>query len=106
MRATAGAIFRLPVLRGDAASLLALGFELWVADAAGEPVSELAERPARLALAVGNEPHGVDGGLKDAAHRTVGIPLARTVESLNVAVAAGILLHALGALPVRRTTRS
>jgi TrmH family RNA methyltransferase len=99
VRATAGALFRLPVLLGEAAELKAMGFRVVVADARGEPPSAWGARPRRLALVVGNEPRGVDEGVRGIADGMVGIPLRAGVESLNVAVAAGILLHAILALP-------
>jgi tRNA G18 (ribose-2'-O)-methylase SpoU len=46
-----------------------------------------------LALLVGNEGAGVDFELEELAAVTVGVPIARDVDSLNVAVAAGIILH-------------
>jgi TrmH family RNA methyltransferase len=98
VRATAGVIFRLPVLLGEAREVKDLGFRIAVADARGEPLARWRTRPRRLALAVGNEPRGVDAGLRALADATVGIPLAGGVESLNVAVAAGILLHGLSRL--------
>ncbi len=100
VRATAGALFRIPVLKGEAAALKAMGFRVLVADARGEPVSGWRARPARLALAVGNEPRGTPADVVALADGALGIPLDAGVESLNVAVAAGILLHALRALPV------
>jgi len=48
---------------------------------------------APVALVLGNEGAGVSASLELAADRRVAIPLARGVESLNVAVAAGILLY-------------
>jgi TrmH family RNA methyltransferase len=101
VRATAGALFRVPVLAGGTAALRDLGFRIVVADARGEPLASLRARPPRLALVVGNEPRGVDDRVRKLADGTVGIPLDGGVESLNVAVAAGILLHALRALPVQ-----
>jgi TrmH family RNA methyltransferase len=100
VRATAGALFRVPVLAGEPEELKPMGFRLLVADARGEPVSRWRARPPRLALAVGNEPRGVDARVREIADGALGIPLDGGVESLNVAVAAGILLHALRALPV------
>jgi TrmH family RNA methyltransferase len=100
VRATAGALFRIPVLRGEAAEVREAGFRITVADAGGEPLSRWRARPARLALALGNEPRGIDEGVRALADATVGIPLEKGVESLNVSVAAGILLHAIRALPV------
>lgn len=99
VRATAGALFRVPVVCADAAALKEARFFLCVADAGGEPVTAWTKRPARLALAVGNEPHGVDDSTRALADASVAVPLQHDVESLNVTVAAGILLNALGALP-------
>jgi len=99
VRASAGALFRLRVLRGDAAGLKRAGFAILVADATGTPVGNLRTRPARLALAVGSEPKGVDEATRRLAAGTVAVPLDAGVESLNVAVAAGILLHALRPAP-------
>jgi TrmH family RNA methyltransferase len=105
VRATAGALFRLPVLSGGAEDLKAVGFEILVADAHGAPLGSLRRRAARLALAVGSEPHGIDGSTRERADGSIAVPLATGVESLNVSVAAGILLHALLALPVRDRRR-
>ncbi len=100
VRATAGAIFRLPVAPATRADVRAAGFELWVADKAGEPLGAIRGRPPRVALLVGNEPRGVAPDAHAESDRAVAIPLSAGVESLNVAVAAGILLHALGAMAV------
>jgi TrmH family RNA methyltransferase len=67
---------------------------LWAADTAGESVDTVG-RVARLALAFGNEGAGLSPTLRAAAARVVAIPLHASTESLNVAVACGILLHAL-----------
>jgi tRNA G18 (ribose-2'-O)-methylase SpoU len=45
-----------------------------------------------VALVVGNEGAGLDDELAEAASARVAIPMEGGVESLNVAVAAGILL--------------
>ena len=51
--------------------------------------------PERLALAVGNEGAGLSPHVREFSERVVSLPLASGVESLNVAVAAGILLYEL-----------
>jgi TrmH family RNA methyltransferase len=67
---------------------------LWGADAAGTPVFEL--KPAdRLALVVGNEGAGLSDDARQRVDRLVALPIESTVESLNVAVATGILLYQL-----------
>lgn len=66
-------------------------FVLWGAEpGANPPVA--GEVPARVALAVGNEGAGLSADVRVDLSRSVGIPVATGVESLNVAVAAGILL--------------
>ena len=67
---------------------------LWGADAAGTPVPELAV-PAQWALAVGNEGAGLSSATQALVTQTVALPISAAVESLNVAVATGILLFAL-----------
>jgi TrmH family RNA methyltransferase len=97
VRGSMGALFRLPSVSADAADFLAWaasrGVELWAAEADGMPVSA-APRPSRpLALVVGNEGGGVPAELLLHSARKVAVPLAAGVESLNVAVAAAILLY-------------
>ena len=70
--------------------------ELWAAEAGGSPLRG-AVQPARLAIAVGNEGAGLSSTVRGLATRIVGLPIASGVESLNVAVATGILLYELGA---------
>lgn len=99
LRGSMGALFRLPAVPATEEELLGWaaqrGVELWVATAAGEPIGELPRPPARppVALALGNEGAGVPESLAARAARRVAVPLAPGAESLNVAVAAGILLY-------------
>lgn len=79
----------------DLARFLSLhGIPLWGADAEGTPVAALTV-PRRLALVVGNEGAGLKPSIRDACAALVALPMAPGVESLNVAVAAGIALFAL-----------
>lgn len=64
------------------------------ADTGGVPVSSVAP-PPRVALVVGNEGAGVSSETRARADRTIGLPLSPQAESLNVAVATGILLYLL-----------
>ncbi|MEO8194659.1 MAG: RNA methyltransferase [Gemmatimonadales bacterium] len=98
VRGAMGASFHHPAFHAAAADLMGFledeAVELWGADAGGEPVGDVAP-PARLALAVGNEGAGLSSSMRDRATRLVSLPITGPVESLNVAVAAGILLHQL-----------
>ena len=69
----------------------------WAADTSGVNVDHVvrAELPARLALIVSNEGAGLSADVAALAEQRVAIRMSAGVESLNVAVATGILLHAL-----------
>jgi TrmH family RNA methyltransferase len=68
--------------------------EVLAADASGEDVSQLTSH-SRIALVVGNEGAGLSQDARARADRTIALPLSGDVESLNVAVATGILLYTL-----------
>lgn len=95
LRAAMGATFRLPwAMAGDGefrAWVRETDATVWAAAADGSPVHRLSP-PERLALVVGNEGAGVRPAVREMSRASVAIPLARGAESLNVAVAAGIVL--------------
>ena len=66
---------------------------VWTTSAAGEPLAGRATLPS-VAIVVGNEASGVSDEMAAIAERNVAIPV-HGVESLNVAVATGILLYAI-----------
>jgi len=94
LRASAGASFRGPVFRTDTRDaverLAGLRIPIWVAAADAPPLE--GPPPGPVALALGSEARGVSRPLLAAAARVVSVPLARGVESLNVASAGAILL--------------
>jgi TrmH family RNA methyltransferase len=99
VRGSAGAVFRLPISRDVAAARAAermaasLG-EVWAAAEGGTPVDRW--QPTRpLVLMLGAEGAGLSPEARAVVSGVVTIPLDREVESLNVAVATGILLDRL-----------
>jgi TrmH family RNA methyltransferase len=70
--------------------------ELWAAEAGGSTLNSSDVLP-RLAIAVGNEGSGLSPEIRAQAKQTISLPIAASVESLNVAVAAGIILYELRA---------
>jgi TrmH family RNA methyltransferase len=70
--------------------------ELWAAEAGGDPLDRSGASP-RLAIAVGNEGSGLSPEVRSKARKTISLPISANVESLNVAVAAGIILYELRA---------
>jgi RNA methyltransferase, TrmH family len=98
VRSGMGAHFHHPCLTGTWDALDTFrrdrGLEAWGADAGGESLAAL-EPPARLAIVVGNEGAGLSSSSRSRVDRLVALPIGTAVESLNVAVAAGILLYEL-----------
>ena len=70
------------------------GLQLFAADATGRDVSSVTAGP-RIGLVVGNEGSGLTQEARSRAQQIVSLPIQPDVESLNVAVATGILLYAL-----------
>jgi TrmH family RNA methyltransferase len=93
-----GAHFHFPAVQATWEALqhacAARDVVLWGAELGGTDVAQL-RAPARLALVVGNEGGGLSPHVRDALAQRVTLPIRPVVESLNVAVAAGILLHQL-----------
>ncbi|GAC1477012.1 MAG: RNA methyltransferase [Gemmatimonadaceae bacterium] len=100
VRAAMGALFHHPTASCTSEELSTFldqhGIELWATDAAGDSLSSRSA-PDRLALAVGNEGSGISPAMRTLARHCVALPTAAPVESLNVAVASGIILYHLRA---------
>jgi TrmH family RNA methyltransferase len=106
VRASAGMVFRLPVVATSAARaterLGALGVPILVASSEGEPVGAslgTAREPGTsgarrgLALVVGNEGVGVRGEIRAVADSVVAVPMSGPAESLNVGIAGAVLMY-------------
>jgi TrmH family RNA methyltransferase len=99
VRGSMGAVFRLPAVPSDVDAYLRWsrehGIETWVTAADGTAIEPGTARahPAVVGLVLGNEGAGVSPALEAAASRRVAIRLTPGAESLNVAVAAAILLR-------------
>jgi len=87
VRASAGALFHIPVVTGIEPA--ALGLRLVAASSRGGRDYRDADLTGPLALVVGNEAHGLPEGLE--ADEVVTIPHRGRAESLNVAMAATVL---------------
>lgn len=100
LRVSMGAVFRLPTVEsGDlVADLRRLrqegGVEI-VATVLGDEAELLGDfrRPKRLALLFGNEADGLGERWLAECDRRVTLPMRRGADSLNLAVAAGVIVH-------------
>jgi len=108
LRASMGATFRHPVISLDDNAFIGWARKhavtLWAAAADGVPVhraiggggkgkGEGGRETGPVGVIVGNEGAGIRPHLNAVSAKRVAIPLAQGAESLNVAVAAGILLY-------------
>lgn len=94
LRGSMGAHLRLPVEENgwDEVENLTTGMAIWIASA-GDGVDYVeVEWKQNVAIIVGGEASGAGHQAKSLATGYVSIPLHRDTESLNAAVAAGILL--------------
>ena len=97
VRASMGSLFHLPVLSGLSEELLVqaarkAGYELLVTCLDGADNLYKADLQGRIAFVMGNEANGVSPALLAAADKRVFIPMQGRAESLNVAMAAGIVM--------------
>jgi len=90
VRAGAGSQFAAHLCRVTEVSELASLATVAALPTGGSPPSAITERP--LAILIGNEAHGLPAEVVAQADSVVSLPTSGLVESLNAAVAAGILL--------------
>jgi tRNA G18 (ribose-2'-O)-methylase SpoU len=99
LRVSMGAVLRLPVIVADRlleeTAALSRSAALELLAAVADPVAEPFENvppPRRLGLVLGDEHEGIDPQWRGLCQRAVTIPMRPGASSLNVAVAAGILI--------------
>jgi TrmH family RNA methyltransferase len=98
LRAAKGATFRLPMRMGSWQELQGLAEkEQWAcfaADIKGAAVDSI-PFPERLLLILGSEAHGLSSEVKESC-QAITIPQQGVMDSLNVAIAGGILMYLMG----------
>lgn len=97
VRATAGTLFHVPVIRAHAlekaaSELRAAGFVLIGADATSRRSLDSVDLTRKVAFVVGNEAWGLPSDMRHVLDEDIGIPMPGPVESLNVGIAGSILL--------------
>ncbi len=98
VRAAAGSLFRMPVIyvadADEAANMVkTMGKQLTVTCLEGAINCFDADLTENIALVIGNEGRGVSERLMELSDIRVKIPMAGSIESLNAAVAAGVLMY-------------
>jgi TrmH family RNA methyltransferase len=97
VRASAGSVFRLPLLAASIeecfAHLREAGVKIWTTTVHAAEAAARVDLAAPVAILIGNEGNGVPADLAALADGAVTIPCPGKVESLNAAVAASVLLY-------------
>lgn len=97
VRATMGSIFALPVARADFAAFdawrRARGLLLVGASLKGAAPHDAFPADAPLAIFMGNEQSGLSAEMEAACDALVRIPMRGRADSLNLAIATGVMLY-------------
>lgn len=98
VRSSMSGIFRTTVIKTDKETALnelkAQNVPIVVADMDGKNVFG-GERHSSFCLVAGNEGNGISDFFMNAADEVISVPMQNGIESLNVAVATGVILYAL-----------
>jgi TrmH family RNA methyltransferase len=100
IRATMGSIFRLnvlvtPALPETLTELRETGYSLLSGELDGTPFYERTGVGNRLCLVIGNEGNGISKAVSGICTHRLTLPMRGGAESLNAAVAAGIMMYDL-----------
>jgi TrmH family RNA methyltransferase len=97
VRASAGSLFRLPMLMASAEEcfthLRRANVKIWTTTVQAAEPADLVNLAGPIALLIGNEGNGVPEELAARADGRLTIPCPGPVESLNASVAASVLLY-------------
>jgi len=100
LRATMGSVFRMGIrvtddLPGVLAQMVQTGASVLSSQLDGEPFYQRSPLNERYVLVIGSEGNGVTDEVKAVATHKVKLPMRGGAESLNAAVAAGIMMYEL-----------
>ena len=107
LRATMGSVFRVPTRRTDnladeLAQMRAQGYAVVATELGGADFYAHCPR-TRAVLVIGSEGHGVSEAVRAVATHHLALPMRGGAESLNAAVAAGIMLYEMARTGAGRT---
>lgn len=100
LRATMGSIFRMPMLvtgdlPGTLQGLIGNGYSVMSSQLDGEPFYSRSNVGEKYCLVIGSEGNGVSEPVRALATHKVRLPMRGGAESLNAAIAAGIMMYDL-----------
>lgn len=99
LRATQGAIFKIPLFKGDLVEIISLlkkqGITIYGTHLESSVSVKDVEKLKKLAIVVGNEAQGVSSKILDLCDKNIILSMNNDVESLNVSIAAALLMWEL-----------
>lgn len=97
VRSTMGSVFRVKMKSGcsveELTELKNMGFSVIATTPSGNVALEEYNAPLKCAVVIGNEAHGVSDEVMEIADKKIKITMGGMAESLNAAIAAGIVMH-------------
>ena len=100
LRSAMGSAFRVPFARTESmpetlGQLRAAGYSILCSDLHGEDFYSRSPVNSKFVLVIGSEAHGISQATREQATHLVKLPMRGGAESLNAAVAAGIMMYEL-----------
>ena len=97
LRSTMGSIFKVPIIEDDNGDFLVAlkkeGFKLVASSLEGKNNFFEEDLKSKIIIAVGNEGNGISEDIENEADVLVKIPMPGNAESLNVSIAASIMIY-------------
>lgn len=99
LRATQGAIFKIPLFKGDLVKIISTlkqnNITIYGTHLESSVSVKEVEKFKKLAIVVGNEAQGVSSKVLNFCDKNIILPMKNDVESLNVSIAAALLMWEL-----------
>ena len=99
LRATQGAIFKIPLFKGDLVEIITKlkcnDIVVYGTSLKSSVSVKNVEKSKKIAIVVGNEAQGVSNEVLDLCDQNIILPMKNDVESLNVSIAAALLMWEL-----------
>lgn len=98
VRATAGAMFRVPLIVGDSSEEIIdyvkkAGFKIISAVINSEFSFENIDKSEKICIVIGNEGQGISSKICEASDMSITVKMPGKAESLNASIAAGICIY-------------
>jgi TrmH family RNA methyltransferase len=93
INASMGSFLRVRQVKSDAETILPSGRAVYTAEMGGQSLYEFRLPGKPMVLVIGQESHGISAAWKKAGTQALSIPRFGEAESLNAAMATGILLN-------------